>query len=112
MSKFAVVVLSDTGSEEGFGRVFNAMTAVKQLSSAGHEVGLYFDGTGTRWLDVLADEKHPAHGLYASVYPHVVAACGACANFFNAKITSAPALSENEVDYSEIAAAGKQVLTF
>ncbi|MBW4437014.1 MAG: hypothetical protein KME04_07755 [Pleurocapsa minor GSE-CHR-MK-17-07R] len=112
MSKFAVVVLSDTGSEEGFGRVFNAMTAVQQLSAAGHEVGMYFDGTGTRWLDVLADERHPAHGLFASVYPHVVAACSACASFFNVQITSAPATAQNEVDYSQIAAAGNQVLTF
>jgi hypothetical protein len=112
MSKFAVVVLSDIGSEEGFGRVFNAMTAVKQLGAAGHEVGLYFDGTGTRWLDVLADEKHPAHALFAAVYPHVVAACGACASFFNVNMTSAQDIAENEVDYSQIAAGGTHVLMF
>ncbi|MCA9910719.1 MAG: hypothetical protein KC519_18815 [Anaerolineae bacterium] len=114
MSKFAVVVLADTQTEEGFGRVFNALTAVRQLSEAGNEVSLYFDGTGTRWIEVLSDDKHPAHGLYTLVSNHLVAACGACADFFGAKagVARLGKLAENEVDYQEIVATGSQVMTF
>ncbi|MBZ0275908.1 MAG: hypothetical protein K8I60_07185, partial [Anaerolineae bacterium] len=87
MSKYAVVVLADTQTDEGVGRVYNALMAVKQLSEAGNQVGLYFDGTGTRWIGTLEDSKHPIHGLYASVSDHLVAACSACADFFGVKNT-------------------------
>lgn len=114
MSKYAVVVLADTQSEEGVGRVYNALTAVKQLSAAGNEVGLYFDGTGTRWISTLSDPKHPIHPLYASVSDHLVAACAACADFFGVKATLQPIgkAGENEVDYQQIASTGSQILTF
>lgn len=114
MSKFAVVVLADTASEEGFGRVYNAMTAVKQLNEAGHEAGLYFDGTGTRWIDVLSNPQHPVNGLYVSVRDHVVAVCGACADFFGEREKVAPlgAKAKNEVDYADILKEGYQVITF
>lgn len=114
MSKYAVVVLADTGTEEGLGRVYNAMTAVKQLNAAGHEVGLYFDGTGTRWIGVLADVQHPVNGLYVSVRDSIVAVCGACADVFGAKenLRLLGDVSANEVDYSEIVQAGFQILNF
>lgn len=114
MAKFAVVVLADTGTDEGFGRVYNALSAVKQLSAAGNEVGLYFDGTGTRWIDVLSDPQHPAHSLYSAVNDHLVAACAACADVFGAK-TSLQRLgkvADSEVDYQQIVSTGQQILTF
>ncbi len=43
------------------------MIAVKELKQAGDEVQVYFDGTGTKWLEELSKEDHKAHGLFESV---------------------------------------------
>ena len=53
MQKIAIVVLSDTVSDEALGRIFNALTAAKEYKEAGDEVNVTFTGTGTngspRW---------------------------------------------------------------
>lgn len=85
MVKLAVFVLADTQTDEGLGRVVNAMTAVKELRKAGDEVRLYFDGTGTRWPEVLSKKDHIAHELYESVRGDVAGACMFCATAFGAK---------------------------
>ena len=67
--KAAVVVLSDpAGGEESLGRAFNALAAVKDFAETDGEVVLLFQGAGTRWPQLLADEQHPLHGLYATVH--------------------------------------------
>jgi hypothetical protein len=83
--KIAVFVLADTTTNEGLGRVVNAMIAVKELRRAGDEVRLYFDGTGTKWPDVLSNKDHIANPLYESVKSNVSGACLFCATAFGAK---------------------------
>ena len=114
MSKIAVIVLSDTTTEEGLGRVYNALTAVKQFSAGGDEVELYFDGTGVRWIDVLIDPQHPINGLYQSVADHIVAVCSDCANFFGKKDNPKPFgdIAVGDVDYQKLTASGYQIFNF
>jgi hypothetical protein len=44
--KIAIVVLADTDTYEGLGRVVNALEAVKECRDAEDEVRLIFDGAG------------------------------------------------------------------
>jgi hypothetical protein len=83
--KAAIFVFADTGTNEGLGRVVNAMITVKELRRAGDEVRLYFDGTGTRWPEELSKKDHIAHQLYESVKGSVSGACLFCATAFGAK---------------------------
>jgi hypothetical protein len=83
--KTAVFVFSDTHTEEDLGRVVNAMITVKELKQAGDDVRLYFDGTGTRWLQELSRQDHKAHSLYESVKDKIYGACLFCASVFDAK---------------------------
>lgn len=85
MTKAAVFVLSDTGTEEGLGRVVNALETVKELRDAGQEARLYFDGTGTRWPKELSKIDHKAHPLYESVKNKAVGVCRFCATVFGAR---------------------------
>ncbi len=84
-AKIAMIVFADTETNEGLGRVVNAMITVKELKQAGDEVRLYFDGTGTKWLAELSRKDHIAHPLYESVKDKVSGACLFCATAFGAK---------------------------
>jgi len=122
--KTAVVVLSDpAGGDEALGRVFNALAVAKDFSSRGDEVTLLFQGAGTRWAGVLADEQHPIHGLYAAVRPTIAGASDACATFFGAREGVSDAglkfVAENDIpgagglpSLAGLAAEGYSVLTF
>ena len=50
MPKAAIVVLADTETKEGLGRVANALTSAKEFKEEDHEVTVIFDGAGTRWV--------------------------------------------------------------
>jgi hypothetical protein len=82
MNKVAVIVLCDVESFEHLGRIFNALTAVKEYKDAGDDVRLIFDGAGTKWVGVLSQAEHKAHGLYESVKDKLVGACSFCSNVF------------------------------
>jgi hypothetical protein len=83
--KIAAFVFADANTDEGLGRVVNAMVAVKELKEAGGDVRLYFDGTGTRWIGELSRKGHKANSLYESVKDRVSGACLFCATAFGAK---------------------------
>lgn len=116
--KAAVFVFADTETNEGLGRVVNAMITVRELKQAGDDVRLYFDGTGTRWPAVLSKKDHIAHQLYESVKDRVAGACLFCANAFGAK-DSVQACSvalvdeyEQHVSVRALASGGYQVMNF
>ena len=83
--KVAIFVLADIGTQDGLGRVVNAMEAVKQFKEAGDDVKLYFDGAGTKWISELSKKDHIAHGLHNAIADKVVGACLFCATAFGAK---------------------------
>ncbi len=49
MTKAAIILLADTETSEGMGRMANALTTVKEFQDAGDDAVLIFDGAGTRW---------------------------------------------------------------
>jgi len=122
--KAAIVVLADpTGGDDALGRVFNALAAAKDFEERGDDVSVLFQGSGTRWPAVLADETHPAHSLYAAVQGSIVGASDACATVFGARdgLTDAglELIDENRIDgvgglpsLARLSADGYAVLTF
>jgi len=80
-----IIVLSDpNGGEEAFGRVFNALAAAYDFKQQQRPVQLVFQGTGTRWPNLLAKPDHPAHALYQAVQDCIGGASAACSAVFGA----------------------------
>jgi len=86
MQKVAIMILSDprSGSEEALGRLMNALATAYEVQNRGDEVIVLFQGTGTRWLDELVREDHPAHALFAEVKQTIAGASLGCAEMFGA----------------------------
>jgi len=82
MNKVAIIILAEHGSHEAMGRVANALEFAKELQDHDDEVKVVFDGAGTTFVPVLADEKHDAHPLYKAVLPSVAGACKFCSKAF------------------------------
>jgi hypothetical protein len=84
--KAAIIILSDPkAGEEALGRMFNGLAAAYDFKQKGIEVGIYFQGTGTRWPGVLGDAAHPIHALYKAVEDKVVGISCGCADVFGAR---------------------------
>jgi hypothetical protein len=85
MTKAAIVVLADTASKEGLGRISNALTSAQEFKEAGDEVTIVFDGAGTRWIPELSDPDHKYNRNFESMKDDVAGACKYCANAFGVK---------------------------
>jgi len=119
--KTAIVVLSDpkNESEESLGRVFNALATAYDYKNAGKEVSILFQGTGTRWPEVLEKEDHPAHELFEAVADRVTGVSCACADVFGANTNGYDLIKDNSVpkttglpSLSKLQEQGFNVLTF
>jgi hypothetical protein len=84
MYKVAVIVLADTETHEGLGRIVNALEVAKEFKAAGDDIKIIFDGAGTKWVPELSKPDHKVHGLYAAVREKVAGVCGYCAGAFGA----------------------------
>lgn len=82
MEKIAIIVLTDTTSSDGLGRIVNALTAAKEYKESGDQVRVVFSGAGTKWIAPLSDQKHVAHPLFSAVRDTVEGACGYCVTAF------------------------------
>lgn len=67
MPTVAIVVLADTETHEGLGRVMNALEAVKEFKDGHDDVRLSFDGAGPNRIPELEKGDYKLHGLYAAV---------------------------------------------
>lgn len=85
MTKAAIVVLADTESKEGLGRISNALTSAQEFKEAGDEVTLVFDGAGTKWIPELSDSDHKYNRNFASMKDEIAGACNYCAKAFGVK---------------------------
>jgi hypothetical protein len=95
--KTAIIILSDpkTGGEESLGRLFNALAAAYDYKHDGQEVSLYFQGTGTRWVEELIKEDHPGHELFMSVKDKVAGVSAGCAEVFGGRPSGFDLISDN-----------------
>ena len=85
MPSAAIILLADTETPEGLGRMANALTTVKEFQEAGDDALLVFDGAGTRWVPQLSEEDHKYHGLLEDVRERVHGACVYCARAYGVK---------------------------
>jgi hypothetical protein len=85
MTKAAIVFLADTETQEGLGRMSNALTTVREFKDEGQQVTLIFDGAGTKWIGELTDPDHKYSGHFESVKDDVEGACAYCARAFGVK---------------------------
>jgi hypothetical protein len=79
MAKACVVLLADTDTHEGLGRMANALTSAKEFIDAGDQAVVIFDGAGTRWVPELELEDHHYHRVYTELQDHIAGACSYCA---------------------------------
>jgi len=116
--KAAIVVLADTETYEGLGRVVNAMVATQEFKDAGDDVRLIFDGAGVRWAGELAKPDHQYHEQFVQVRDAVGGVCRYCAGAFQvtSKIEQAglPFADEFKEHPSlrSLTSEGYQVITF
>lgn len=85
--KAAIIILSDpkNGGEEALGRMFNGLAAAYDFLQRDVEVGIYFQGAGTRWPVVVSQPEHPVHALFKAVENRVVGVSCGCADVFGAR---------------------------
>ncbi len=121
MSKKAIVLLSDpkAGSEESLGRLFNALGTAWEYKNAGQEVKIVFQGTGTRWPEVLDNENHPAHKIYKELADVIEGASAACAQVWGANPRGVDLITNNPVpntigtsSFLKLEEEGYTILTF
>ncbi len=118
MPKAAIVLLADTETPEGMGRMANALTTAKEFKDVGDDAVLIFDGAGTRWLPQLADAGHKYHRLLEDVREQVQGACVYCARAYGVKdaieAAGIPLLDEyrGHPSVRDLMLEGRQVVTF
>ena len=118
MSKAAIVLLADTETKEGLGRMSNALTSVREFKEEGQEVTLIFDGAGTKWIGELSNPDHKYNGHFESVKGDIQGACAYCARAFGVKDEVQQSGVELLGDFeghpslAKLVAQGYQVITF
>lgn len=85
MTKAALLVLADTDSPEGLGRVVNALTTAKEFKEAGDEALVVFDGAGTKWVAELSESDHQYHALLEETQDLVAGACAYCSSAYGVR---------------------------
>ena len=85
MTKAAIVLLADTETKEGLGRMSNALTSVREFKEENQEVTLIFDGAGTKWIGELSNPDHKYNGHFKLVKGEIQGACAYCARAFGVK---------------------------
>ena len=118
MEKIAVIILADTDTIEGMGRVSNAFMLIKEAAENKDEFRLIFEGAGARWINELEKEDHKLHKLYKEVKPLITGVCSYCAQTFGAKSSiekaGIPLISEYKQHPSmrKLVVEGFEIITF
>lgn len=116
--KVAVVIMSDTDSAEGIGRVVQGLHAVKEFKEAGDEVQLIFDGAGAKVIGVVSQADHPYYRMFEAVKDNISGVCQYCAGAYHVTdyVTAARIRLCNDhqghASYRKLLQNGYQVLSF
>ncbi len=97
--KTAILLFSDprSGTDEAFGRAFNALAAAYDCKTAGEPVVLLFQGAGTRWPEELRKPEHGLHQLFQAVEDTVAGVSRGCAEAFGANPSGFDLVTDNRV---------------
>ena len=83
MPGHAVVVLAPEDTPEGRGRILHAFVTARDLTEAGEDVEVYFDGIGvtvlTAFLEPSNNFTENYRPLFDSIHPLIAGACDFCA---------------------------------
>jgi hypothetical protein len=124
VAKYALVVMSEPGepSPGQQGRMVHAMTAARDLRTAGEDVTLWFHGIGVMWLSAMDTQFDPFTRHYRTLFDEVRDLIGGACEFCAVKrFGAAPGAESLGVplvggdDHHSIApliAEGRQVITF
>lgn len=121
MSKTAVVILSDPkgGAQEAIGRVLNGLAVAYDYQEAGEEVKVIFQGTGTRWPELLQKEDHMAHKIYKAIEGNIEGVSAACSEVWGANPSGLDLIANNPIpntpglsSFVELHKEGYNVLVF
>ncbi len=67
MQKIAIILHAAPGTHDAMGRALHSLLYTKELIEAGHIAKLFFDGGGTKWVEVLSKPGHPLGHIFAEV---------------------------------------------
>jgi predicted peroxiredoxin len=83
MAKKKFLIIIQAGPQD-MGRALHGLTYGQELHEGGHEVEIFFDGTGTKWITEFGGKEHPFHPVFKSVMALGIlkGACGYCTSFF------------------------------
>ena len=118
MTKACILLLADTDTHEGVGRMANALTSAREFVDSGDQVVVVFDGAGTKWVPELEADEHRYHRIYAELQDHIAGACSYCAQAFGVKDKIEASSVKLLTDYRghpslrSFVSDGYQVLTF
>lgn len=123
MNKYVVMVMGESDTPEGRGRMVHAMKAVNDLKASGAEVKMVFAGIGVTWMSEIHKMEHPFvqhyQPLWESVKEDVVGVCNFCATgrFKTGDETEALGFGflgdeGQHLNISELISDGSQLLTF
>lgn len=85
MSRVAIVVLTDSETPEGRGRVLHALYAAKELQDAGQEVKIVFEGAGVTWLSHFHKREDRFTQAFAELFDEVRGAILGASNYAASK---------------------------
>jgi hypothetical protein len=123
MSKIAIIILADSETPEGRGRMAHAMTTAKELGDSENGVRILFEGVGVTWLKAFHLAEHPFTQHYAPMFEeikdNIMGACHFCtAGRFevleHVEALGIPLLTEESTHFSvgSLISEGYQVITF
>jgi len=82
MKKVAIVILTDSDTPEGRGRMVHALYTANELKAAQDDLKIVFDGIGVKWLEAFAKRDHPFTQHYGPIFDAVqdkiYGACNFC----------------------------------
>jgi hypothetical protein len=118
MHKVAIVILADTESYEGLGRLANALFAAAEFKEAGDDIKIIFDGAGVKWIDALSKPDHMYHEMYQKLGDCIAGVCEYCAKAFKVNdAVEAQNLAfadeyQGHPSFRQLISSGHHILTF
>lgn len=121
MSKTAIIIMSDpkAGLDESTGRLLNGLAAAYDYKAAGDDVKIIFQGTGSRWPELLQKEDHMAHKIFKAIEENIEGISAACASVWGAEPSGYDLIKNNPIpgtpglsSFVKLEKEGYNILTF
>jgi hypothetical protein len=119
MAPFKVALLISSRLEgAGQSAIYRALMGAQELSRAGDDVVIVFDGAGSTAAAEMSQPGHQFHALFTDVLPAVRGVCRFCAKSYGVldalKVANLPLLDDDRGHASlrGLLLEGRQIITF